>query len=334
MTVQTIRRNGNIMGEWVGWWGAIVVGLLGGCGPSTSELDSSGGPLLGINGARLVTDGTPWDKPPGLSLNGLSSDGLSKNGLSHNGLLKTGLSEEGFSAASFREWFNTGSTDLSDEVMRYVVRCALAENKVLMWINPVTLEKYSWPGELGLASNWAEGHPATEKEQQVITACLAAHVNKFGARVPFSILGETAQGEPLEIEEGELEVFSRREGAFFGNLFQDEGVFSCQDPTFITSPRESSLRTCANFQPGKEVESQCAPLQVVGFCNGALRCELDATRTYFHTCQYQGKTYRALTTHMRSLDIARCGDGACQPSESCGAGQVANSCAADCGPCP
>ncbi|HEX5747538.1 MAG TPA: hypothetical protein VFZ09_14930 [Archangium sp.] len=290
--------------------------------------------MLAMEGARLVVDGNPWDKPVGLSLNGLSYSGLSKNGLNHNGLLNTGLSENGFAASSFREWFNDGSTALSDEVMRYVVRCALAKNKVLTWLNPVTQEKHSWSGGLGLAPDWASGNPATEKEQQIITACLAAHVNKYGAQIPISILGETAQGIPLGLQEGEREVFSLREGAFFGNLFQEEGAFACQDSTFNIPPQESSLRTCADFQPGKKGESQCTPLQVVGFCNGALRCELDATRTYFHTCQYQGKTYRALTTHLRPLDFARCGDGVCQLSESCGAGHLSNSCAADCGPCP
>ncbi|HYO59041.1 hypothetical protein [Archangium sp.] len=237
----------------------------------------------------------------GLSLNGLSPSGLSLNGLSTNGLSLNGLSLNGFATESFSTWFNAHPAEHSDMVMRYVVSCAVPAGESRKWTNPTTLDTYTWPGQLGLTPDWAAGQPATEVEQQVITACLAALVNKYGVHVPLYLLGETAQGVQLPVQEEELETFSEEEGAFFGNLFQGDGAFACQSPTFVSPPHEKMLRACALLHPGQEAE--CAPLQVVGHCNGELKCERDTSQTYLRTCHYQGKTYRTLTTRLRSQDI-------------------------------
>ena len=40
-----------------------------------------------------------------------------------------------------------------------------------------------------------------------------------------------------------------------------------------------------------------------------------------------------LATRMRAADTFQCGDGKCQPTESCGLGVTYRDCLLDCGPC-
>ena len=40
-----------------------------------------------------------------------------------------------------------------------------------------------------------------------------------------------------------------------------------------------------------------------------------------------------MTTRLRAQEIVVCGDGICQPSESCGSSNRYDDCALDCGPC-
>jgi len=56
---------------------------------------------------------------------------------------------------------------------------------------------YTWAGLLGLAPHWAAGEPIPENEQQLVSACLGAHANRYGAHVPISLLGQTADNTPL-----------------------------------------------------------------------------------------------------------------------------------------
>ncbi len=74
----------------------------------------------------------------------------------------------------------------------------------------------------------------------------------------------------------------------------------------------------------------CPPLVHIGSCHSI--CPHDATGTYFTQCTYKGITYRPITTRLAVQDIYSCGDGICQPAESCGNGYSANSCQ-DCGTC-
>jgi hypothetical protein len=127
--------------------------------------------------------------------NGLSANGLSANGLSANGLFST--------------WFNKNPTT-SAAVMSYVYRCAAPLGSVLTWKNPTTGVSNTWLGVLGLAPDWAGGAKATLAEQQLITACLGAHVNKYGVHVPIAVEGRTAKGAQIAILPGELATFSSR----------------------------------------------------------------------------------------------------------------------------
>jgi hypothetical protein len=261
------------------------------------------------------------------SVNGLSVNGLSVNGLSVNGLSVNGLSVNGLSTATFRDWF-TADPAVRDTVMRYVVRCAVPSGQARTYTSPVTGLTYQWQGQLGLAPGWASGAPATLAEQQVVSACLAAHTNKYGLAVSISVQGQTAQGVPIPTTPEELASHSAREACFFGNLFTAGGIFAATDRPTLNAA-ESTPRACGlTSHPGT---TECAPMAHVGFCSDF--CTLDASGLFYSQCTYNGVAYQPLTTRILPSDIYRCGDGTCQFTEHCGTGTTYDSCAADCGPC-
>jgi hypothetical protein len=263
--------------------------------------------------------------------NGLSLNGLSLNGLSLNGLSLNGLSLNGLSTQAFKSWFN-GDPALHDEVMRYIVRCALPGREGRSFTSYGTQRTYTWTGELGLAPSWGSGAPATLAEQQVISACLAAHVNTHGMSMPISILGLKGNGTPISIGKDELNTFNKPEACFFGNLFNGAGLFAGNDRISL-SAQQSTPRRCALSPLLSGVDPACPPVTRVGRCE-ALWCQMDSNSKYYTRCTYQGVTYRPITTRIRSTDIYSCGDGICQVTESCGTGSTPDNCGVDCGSCP
>lgn len=267
--------------------------------------------------------------PNGLGLNGLSANGLSANGLSANGLALNGLSANGLTHESFTAWF-TQAPSHADRMMRYIVRCAVPAGQVRTYADPQTQQTFTWEGGLGLAPDWAGGQPASVVEQQVITACLAAHTNKFGLSVSISILGRGANDQAIPFTEAELHEYSRKEACFFGNLFNGEGIYFGTDGPRLRD-HESSSRACALSSHRFSHSSECPPLLDAGRCNRI--CERDGQNAFYSTCTVNGVTYRALTTRVSKKDVFECGDGVCQFTETCGHGRRGNTCERDCGRC-
>jgi hypothetical protein len=290
-----------------GWLAAaFLVALATGCSDAVDKF----GDHFGVASSELKAD------------NGLSANGLSANGLSANGLSANGLSANGLSASSFQTWF-AGNVALADEVMKYVVRCALPAGQSLSFTYQG--KTYTWSGTLGLTPNWAGGAAATLNEKQLISACLAAHVNVYHASVSIAVEGENANGVQLSIQANELTTYSFREAAFFGNVFGSGAVsYSCIDHPGQGSA-VSSVRACTFVGTG-----DCTPIVTVGNCSSY--CTLDGTGTYYKSCTYGGVTYKPLTTRILPADVYTCGDGVCQVSERCGTGLTPSNCA-DCGSC-
>jgi hypothetical protein len=256
----------------------------------------------------------------------MATNGMATNGMATNGLNTSGLIVNAMNGSAFINWFNQDPA-LADMVMRYVVTCAVAEGSSRSWTNPTTGIQSIWNGSLGLTPGWASGQPADEAEEQLITACLAAHTNKYGLQVPISMQGQDAAGTPLPVGLLEFSIFAQREACFFGNIFRGEGVYAGSD-ALLPSDR-SSVRACGLETPG--TGDQCQPIHHVEPCSQL--CTPDLRGNYFVSCTYNGKSYRAITTRIRTSDIHVCGDGVCQISESCGTGFTPDSCM-DCGPCP
>jgi hypothetical protein len=259
----------------------------------------------------------------GISFNGKSLNGMSFNGMSFNGL------DLGLGTTSFASWFNADSARNAIE-MQYVVKCAKSSGTTVTWTNPQTGATYSWPGLLGLAPTWTN-RAMTTTEQQLITACLLAHANKYGVHVAIAVEGKTASGAVLPQATGELTTFSINEAAFFGNTVTGDGMFVCLDHATWDASR-SSARACGYDTHASGASTACPPMYQVGACNNF--CTLDASKTYYTSCTYNGKSYVPLTTRLRSQDIYKCGDGVCQFTEHCGNGATYDNCRADCGLCP
>ncbi|RYZ37325.1 MAG: hypothetical protein EOO71_28425 [Myxococcaceae bacterium] len=313
------RRRGAVvrMSSW-GLMLTLVGGGLGtGCGPTAQE--------------PAPPDAVGTRKQAALSYNSLSFNGLSFNGLSFNGLSFNGLSFNGLSSPAFATWFDEDPA-LADEVMHYVVRCAVPEGETRTFTDSRTETLHTWPGLLGLAPTWAAGKPATLSEQQLISACLAAHANPFGVSVPISVQGRDAGGVTIPSTPAELAEFSRPESCFFGNLFLGEGVYAgSQNPPLDAT--QSTTRACATVDGSGLPRRTCAPLVYVGSCSAS--CTPDGTSGLsFLSCAVGGVTYQPLTTRVRDADLAVCGDGTCQVTEGCGGAHMYDACAADCGACP
>ena len=294
--------------------GAVACGVEPGASPASEEA-----------GAGLTQQEQSAKGMNSLSLNGLSVNGLSVNGLSVNG-----LSVNGLTTSSFVSWFET-APEQHDEVMRYVIRCAVPQGEVRTYTSPTTGLTYTWQGGLGVAPAWAQGTPATVVEQQVVSACLAAHVNTYGYNVPISITGLKGDGTPLAYSREEDRTFGLREACFFGNLFTNEGLYAANDQRRLAD-NLSSPRRCGWSHTQSGMDPACPAMVRVGSCS-ELNCKQSKSSPYYTECTYNGVTYRPLTTRLREEDIYICGDGICQISEHCGSGKSANSCGVDCGPC-
>ena len=322
-----------------GAWPCLAMLLFGaGCGVSAPVLQDLSPPRTGTVEQSLESGN-------GLSLNGLSFNGLSFNGLSFNG-----LSFNGLSSGAFVSWFREDPA-LADMVMRYVVHCAVPEGQQRTYADATTRQSHTWSGGLGLAPAWADGKPATRVEEQVVSACLTAHANKYGMQVPISVLGLRADGLAIPVTEEEAKRYRWKESCFFGNLFSGEGAFVGRDKGRL-KPRESSSRACSvmasrddkGFDESEEEAStedppewegvdrrHCAPLVYVGRCER--HCVMDASKTFYKSCTWNGVTYQPLTTRMDERNFYKCGDGICQPTEACGEKNDSLSCKDDCGTC-
>jgi hypothetical protein len=265
-------------------------------------------------------------------LNGLSFNGLSFNGLSFNGLSFNGLSFDGMSTGSFNTWFQSNPA-MANQVMRYVVRCAVPGGQTRAYTDPSTGQAYTWSGALGLAPGWATGHTATLYEQQAVSACLAAHANRLGEEVSISVLGRDGPGAAIPYSTAELTSHARREACFFGNLFTGQGIFVGAEREPL-GPTESTSRACGPLlNGGSEAAAPCAPLVYAGAC--ATYCTLHSSGLYFESCTYNGITYhRPLTTRLRVEDVHTCGDAVCQATERCGTSTRYDNCGLDCRSCP
>jgi hypothetical protein len=302
-------------------------------GPSLRILAVTVLSLAGLAGCGPIepgeSEGLSQQSQEERSENGLAYNGLAYNGLAYNGLAYNGLAYNGLANADFEAWFRE-DRNLADQVMTYVVRCAMSADQTLEYTDPTTNQTYTWTGSLGLTPGWASGEPANTREQQLITACLAAHVNRHLQHVLFSLRGRDADRNEIPTGPTELAEFSQREACFFGNLFTGEGIYVGSDRRLF-NVWESTSRACSLWPGPGNNPSNCPPMIHVGSCPES--CTLEPAGGFYRSCTYNGVSYMPLTTRLRPADIFVCGDGVCQISESCGTGLQYNNCAADCGTC-
>ncbi|HLL54288.1 MAG TPA: hypothetical protein VK447_12110, partial [Myxococcaceae bacterium] len=200
--------------------------------------------------------------PPGLTTNGLALSGLMLNGVIGSGLTVNGLTHKALQQTSFRVWFEADPA-YAAMVMRYLVTCAVESGETRTYGSLGA--SHTWTGALGLATGWASGAAITEDEEQRVTACLAAHANKYGLQVPLLLQGRAADGELLTSSDEDQATYSEEEACFFGNLFRGEGVYSGSDRSL--NELESTARACGLSSHGSGLTQTCAPMVRVGSCS-------------------------------------------------------------------
>ena len=290
---------------------------------SHPPLDPSTLDLMGVVGTNGMSTN-------GMSTNGMSTNGMSTNGMSTNGMSTNGLTAQTLSTPLFGLWFAL-APDFASMVMSYVVKGAYADGTSLDYSTGGAT--YSWPGELGLAPAWSAGGPIPLKEQQLVSACLAAHTNKFGVHVEISVRGHRPDGSLIPMTAAELSSYTTDEGCFFGNLFDGTGVFSAWSSNSpLAKVGQTSLRACAadNGQPGS-----CWPMVSTGkTCQAICSTTTTDLNKYwaFKTCSWNGKSWPVLSVRLTPAEVASCGDGICQDSESCYSLSAKTGCR-ECGTC-
>ena len=307
-TFESRRCGGELRAAgWASWLAVVwlCTGTLG-CGPALGE-GSLEEPLAKTGAEQKL------EFPNGLNLNGLNLNGLNLNGLNLNGLSLNGLATQ-----DFADWFRDDTVG-RNETMKYVVACAVPAGERRTYTD-ASNTTYQWVGLLGLAANWSAGNKATDDELQVVSACMAAHANKFGVHVNISLRGWDGAGQPIPFTLQEDNNYTLREGCFFGNLFDGQtGVFSGNDGLTLGA-QQSSPRVCALAGPSGA--SQCQPMTFVGSC--AASCTRDSATGEYTSCRHGTTTFKPLTTRMKSTDLYTCGNGLCEAAES------SATCAADC----
>jgi len=274
----------------------------------------------------------------GIADNGIADNGIADNGIADNGnqaplangmrpgdgtngLFEHGLTADALAAPEFQSWFAIDPV-YSDMVMQYFVKCAVADGASLGYSYAGV--DYAWPGVFGLAPAWASGQTIPEDEQQLISACLGAHVNGLGQHVKISVRGHETSGDLIPVTADEVATWHSAEACFFGNLFTGPGVYSALMPDLLDASISTPRGCAAEFgQPG-----QCPPMVQVGMCSDV--CTADENGIWQDCSPDGGAThYRPVQTFLRDADIYHCGDGVCDSIT-----ENETTCPADCAPAP
>jgi hypothetical protein len=304
--------------------GAAAFAFLVGCGGALAP-DEPLGPA-GLRSSSLVAEN-------GIAMNGIAMNGIAMNGLDpvavgnglapgpgSNGLAVNGLTQEALATPEFAAWFAIDPA-YSATVMTYVARCALGPDRTLVYSSGEA--SWAWTGVLSVAPLWATGVAIGTGEQQLVSACLAAHVNSLGQHVSISVRGYLESGEPIPVTVEEAAGWTHREACFFGNLFDGSGAWNALEPDLL-APVISTPRGCA-AEFG--VPQSCPPMMQAGSCADV--CTVGADGVTWSDCAVNEVHYRPLRVLLQDSDVWVCGDGLCQSVT-----ENELTCAADCAPPP
>ncbi len=238
-------------------------------------------------------------KHPHLNKNSLSTNALTLNQLAINAL-STHEIEKGELKLNPEATSGIEETDEGRELLKYIASCALPLGKeISTTVSGVT---YTFKGNLGLAPEWLNA-PLSEIGQRWVSACLLAHVNAFGVKVPISVRGPHPAIN--EISKEEQEEFPVEEAAFYGNLFQNmNDKYVCAGSHEKTSSEYLQLRVCSEV-PGPNNLTKCEFFSM-GSCGPAdkktsnqtsIACNgKDNTNGFFTSCHAGDKTYEEVIT--------------------------------------
>ncbi|HEY3817718.1 MAG TPA: hypothetical protein VGL81_11130 [Polyangiaceae bacterium] len=191
-------------------------------------------------------------------------------------------------APAWRSWI-AANPEEREEVLRYAVQCALPEG------SDVAAPGGVLHGNFGLRPGWRD-EPLSVDDQQVVSACLLAHLNAFGAHVTIAIAGPDV---PFPAPNG----FRYMEGVFFGNLFESPSTRAACSGTGDGSGGDAvgrAERVCTKrgARCGLDAVGPCTGEREVGCLQwgGAL-----PHRYCMTAADYAGRLYRhPITVYLRS----------------------------------
>jgi hypothetical protein len=214
---------------------------------------------------RLATNRLATNR---LATNRLATNRLATNALSSTRLEATEAASELLSTAEGRDLFS------------YLMGCALPPGTAIEATIPgaadtgapdsnytCSAERCTFEGSLGLAPDWIE-HKLSSKEERWVSACILTRVNIHNTTEAISLRGPHPG---LAVGEGETELFTLEEGAFFGNIFTHEDdpieAYACVGQGGAQAPDSGglALRDCAEEDPNNPGFTKCG-FTYVGIC--------------------------------------------------------------------
>ncbi|WP_438025978.1 hypothetical protein [Sorangium sp. So ce233] len=251
---------------------ALTLVFLASCAVSQEQEEASTG-----------TSRTSLETVNALNPNALNPNALNPNALNPNALNPNALNPNALSPAALSAIRDPGEAgDLSRELLSYVVGCAFtpAQSFVFSWTDPAgSVHEEAYDGLLGLAPSWSD-KPLGQTDQQWVSACLASRTNWYGISVTISSRGS----HPAIDKTGtpELSIYTRQEGAFWGNLFdQSPYLNACHDD--ISHARSLSRVCAAGHLDGRGDALDCGMIRVLGPCDS--HClPLNQRGKYYPSC--------------------------------------------------
>ncbi len=266
-------------------------------GIASNGIASNGIASNGIASNGIASNGIASN---GIASNGIASNGIASNGLAPgagtNGLAALGLSSAGLASPAFEAWFARDAA-YGDMVMKYLAQCALPADATLSFAHAG--KTYAWTGVFDLAPAWSAGASISAAEQELVSACLAAHTNPQGKHVQISVRGYRADGSAIPVTREEAAGFTFREASYFGNLFDGSGVFVAPERD-VMDPAVSTPRGCA---AERGVPGACGSMGQAGMA--ADRCEVGADGATYGACSVNGRAFRPLQVFLSESVVTR-----------------------------
>ncbi|HEU4412789.1 MAG TPA: HYR domain-containing protein [Polyangiaceae bacterium] len=338
----------------------VLTGHLG-CGPDprADEVASSAGRLTAPNGMtqNSLSSNALFQNAlfqNSLMQNSLMQNSLMQNSLMQNGLLSGVLWQDALwqQSPAAREALRANAN--TRDLLKYVYECAMGpEQSTVLDPGPggANLELH---GLVGLAPGWGKsGGACDESCQRWVTACVLARTNAYGVKVDLSM--RAPDDAPAHIKAAlavtaeERAAYPLREGAFYGNLFRQEGQ---PDGTAVMAPR---FYACAG--PGSNIpqvtkrfcssQGNDGPIDVPGTCEprpefpraACLGVSGDKATGAMHDCYTsidpanQGEHYPEVITVYLKHPIEVCGNFVCEQDEEDATNAGAEgACPSDCHP--
>jgi hypothetical protein len=233
--------------------------------------------------------------PNALNPNALNPNALNANALNPNALNPNALNPNSLSPAAFAAITDPGTSgDLSRELLKYTVSCALTSSQsfAFSWTDSSNVtHSESYPGLMGLASSWASS-ALSMTGQYWVSACLASRVNWYGVHVTISSRGNNPQLGTTYAER--TTGYPNIEGAFFGNLFASTPtLYACYNHNHVADSR-SWQRDCATGHLNSNgTTSNCGMLTVLGDCSNY--CSAIPANNGMYDDQYYSTCYNSTT---------------------------------------